>query len=213
MTQRSRSAAILSFTLAALAAAPLPAFAARDSGAATPEKVSRKAAQTTTQSAAQTPRQQYAVEFRSRYALSYGHVFLMYGPLNAKGEFAHRTVAGLHPKGDDPQPWMIGHVVPVVSETGPSDGDLEDQFVSASYRVVIGPEEYKRVVAYIKQKQATSPTWHAVFNNCAGWVGNVGEYMGLKAPSPLFIYPKDWINKMKAMNAGNDRSTALSLAQ
>lgn len=207
MTKRIRSAAILSFTLTALVAASLPASAARDSGAAAPEKVSRRAAQTPAK------QQQYAVEFRSRYALSYGHVFLMYGPLNAKGEFAQRTVAGLHPKGDDPQPWMIGHVVPVVSETGPSDGDLEDEYVSASYRVVIGPEEYKRVVAYIKQKQATSPTWHAVFNNCAGWVGNVGEYMGLKAPSPLFIYPKDWINKMKAMNEGNDRSTALSLAQ
>ena len=44
-------------------------------------------------------------------------------------------------------------------------------------------------------------------------LGDIGAYMGLKSPSPLFIYPKDWINKMKDMNEGNDRSRALSLAQ
>ncbi len=153
----------------------------------------------------------YAIEFRSRYALSYGHTFIMYGRLNAKGQLIDRVVAGLHPAGDSPQPWMIGHLVPVPSETGPSDGDLEDEYVSARYRVEVSEAEYQRVVAYIKDKQAKSPTWHAVFNNCSSWVADVGRYMGLKSPNPMLM-PADFINTMRKMNEGNDRSSALSLA-
>src|SRR3954470_569712 len=84
--------------------------------------------------------ERYFVEFRSRYALSYGHTFLVHGRLNAKGEVAQLTpelVAGLHPKGEGPQLWTVGHVMPVPSETGPSDGDLEEEYVSARFRVLL----------------------------------------------------------------------------
>lgn len=159
-----------------------------------------------------TPKARYAIEFRSRYAQSYGHTFLMYGRLNAKGQLVDRVVAGLHPRGDSPQPWMLGHLIPVPSETGPSDGDLEDEYVSARYRVEVSEPEFRRIVAYVKEKQAKSPTWHAVFNNCSAWVGDVGRYMGLKSPNPMLM-PADFINTMRKMNEGNDRSTALSLAE
>jgi len=156
-------------------------------------------------------KQLYAIEFRSRYALSYGHTFIMYGRLNAKGQLVDRVVAGLHPAGDSPQPWMLGHIVPVKSETGPSDGDLEDKYVSARYRVTVEEPEFRRIVAYIKTKQANSGTWHAIFNNCSSWVADVGRYMGLSAPNSLLM-PEDFINGMKRMNEGNDRRTAQSLA-
>ncbi|GEP11062.1 hypothetical protein [Methylobacterium gnaphalii] len=164
-----------------------------------------------TAQAATRGKQLYAIEFRSRYALSYGHTFIMYGRLNAKGQLVDRVVAGLHPAGDSPQPWMLGHIVPVKSETGPSDGDLEDKYVSARYRVTVEEPEFRRIVAYIKNKQANSGTWHAIFNNCSGWVADVGRYMGLSAPNSLAM-PEDFINGMKRMNEGNDRRTAQSLA-
>ena len=84
----------------------------------------------------------YYIEFRSRYAQSYGHTFAMFGRLNARGQIVEREVAGLHPAGDSPVPWMIGHLVFVPSETGPSDGDLEEKYVSARYRVVLSESEY-----------------------------------------------------------------------
>lgn len=174
-----------------------PASAARGDGA---------------RSARTTQSGRYAIEFRSRYALSYGHTFIMYGRLNAKGQLVDRVVAGLHPKGDSPQPWMLGHLVPVPSETGPSDGDLEDEYVSARYRVEVSEPEFRRIVAYIKDKQARSPTWHAVFNNCSSWVADVGRYMGLQAPNSMLM-PADFINTMRKMNEGNTRSSALSLAE
>ena len=189
-------------TLLAIGLLAHSATAASDAAATPDGKVSRQL---------KVGKTQYAIEFRSRYALSYGHTFIMYGRLNSKGQLVDRVVAGLHPAGDSPNPWMLGHIVPVASETGPSDGDLEDQYVSARYRVVVDEPEFRRIVAYIKDKQAHSGTWHAIFNNCSGWVADVGRYMGLSAPNSLLM-PQNFINGMKMMNEGNDRRTALSLA-
>lgn len=147
----------------------------------------------------------YFVEFRSRYALSYGHTFLVHGRLNARGEVGQVTadqVAGLHPAGDGPEMWSLGHIVPVPAETGPSDGDMEDEYISARFRVVLSEEQYRRVAAHIRRKQKNSPTWHAVLYNCNRWVGEVAQYMGLEAPANALLYPADYINALKALNSG-----------
>jgi hypothetical protein len=149
-------------------------------------------------------RGQYFVEFRSRYALSYGHTFLVHGRLNARGEVGQVTaeqVAGLHPAGDGPQLWSVGHVVPVPAETGPSDGDLEDQYISNRFRVVMDEAQYRRVYAYIKRKQRTATMWHAVMYNCNRWVGEVARYMGLKAPDNTLLYPADYISALRNINS------------
>jgi len=150
---------------------------------------------------------QYFVEFRSRYALSYGHTFVVHGRLNAKGEVAQLTpefVAGLHPRGEGPQLWTVGHVMPVPSETGPSDGDLEEEYVSARFRVLLSEAEYRTIAAHIRHKQQNSPMWHAVFNNCNAWVGEIAEFMGLKAPSNNLLYPADYINNLREINGGQN---------
>ena len=146
----------------------------------------------------------YFVEFRSRYALSYGHTFLVHGRLNARGEVGQVTadqVAGLHPAGEGPQLWSVGHVVPVPAETGPSDGDLEDQYISARFRVVMDEAQYRRVAAYIRNKQRTATMWHAVLYNCNRWVGEVARYMGLATPSNTMLYPADYIASLRNINA------------
>ncbi len=148
---------------------------------------------------------QYFVEFRSRYALSYGHTFLVHGRLNAKGEVAQLTpefVAGLHPAGAGSELWTVGHVVFVPAETGPSDGDLEEEYVSARYRVLLSEADYRVVAAHIRNKQKNSPMWHAVFYNCNVWVGQIAQFMGLKAPANSMMYPADYINNLKEINGG-----------
>ena len=145
----------------------------------------------------------YFIEFRSRYALSYGHTFLVHGRLNAKGEVGELTaknVAGFHPAGDGPELWTVGHVIPVPAETGPSDGDLEEEYVSARYRVLLSEDEYKRAAAYIKSKQASSTPWHAVVYNCNAWVGDVVRFIGLNAPESHWLMPADYINAIRTLN-------------
>ena len=149
----------------------------------------------------------YFVEFRSRYALSYGHTFLVYGRLNDKGEvgeLSDKNVAGFHPAGLGSELWMIGHAVPVPAETGPSDGDLEEEYVSARYRVYLSENQYARAAAHINAKRAKGGLWHAATYNCNLWVGEIATFMGLKAPSSHWIYPASYINEMKRLNTGEE---------
>ena len=86
---------------------------------------------------------QYYFEFRSRQAWDYGHTFVVFGRV---GEAPTKNnVAGLSPKGDDPQMWLMGHYVPVPSDTGWTDGDLEDQYITSRYRVLVSKEQYDRI--------------------------------------------------------------------
>jgi hypothetical protein len=198
--------AVLGFAVLGLQA---PASAQEATGA-TPPVVEAPAAKATRTARKAAPKAggQYFIEFRSRYALSYGHTFAAFGRLNAKGEIVEREVAGLHPAGDSPVPWMIGHMVIVPSETGPSDGDLEDEYISARYRVTMSEPEYRKVVAKIRQMQASTPVWHAVLYNCNAFVADIARYMGLKTPTSTLLYPADFINEMRALN-NNQRQVAV----
>lgn len=150
--------------------------------------------------AAARPAFPYYIEFRSRSAQSYGHTFSIFGRLDAQGKILTKEVAGLHPFTESPIPWMVGHLVLVPSETGASDGDLEDQYVTARFRVNLTEEEYARVVGYIRQHQASSPVWHAVLYNCNAWVGDIAKFMGMEAPLATLQYPEEYITALRDMN-------------
>ena len=140
----------------------------------------------------------YFIEFRARSAHSYGHTFLVHGRAGQK--ITAKDVIGLHPASESPVPWMIGHLVPVVSETGASDGDFEDEYVIARYRIGLTEAEYKKTLATMRKMQSDHPVWHAVLYNCNRFVGDVAETMGLKAPSNSLLMPKEFINTLKEMN-------------
>lgn len=142
----------------------------------------------------------YFIEFRARSAYNYGHTFLVHGRVGQK--ITARDVVGLHPATESPVPWMIGHIIPVVSETGASDGDYEDQYVIARYRILLSEAEYRPILAHLRKMQRSSPIWHAVLYNCNAFVGDVAKYMGLKAPFNTMQMPKEFINDLKTMNGG-----------
>ena len=113
------------------------------------------------------------------------------------------NVAGLSPVGDDATAWVIGHYVPVPAETGWTDGDLEDKYVTARFRVLVSKDEYDRVVGHIRQLQASSHIWSAELYNCNAFVGDVAQFMGLKVPASTVIMPKIFVNNMRAINTGH----------
>ena len=208
-------------TLAIATGMNLPAAHAQEAGTPAPSTVEQQtpapapsASRAKKRKAVVAPKAapRYFVEFRSRYAASYGHTFLAHGRLNAKGEIVDSEVAGLHPATDSSVPWMIGHLVPVPSETGPSDGDLEDIYVSARYRVELNEEEYAKTSAFIKNLQANSPLWHAVWYNCNAWVADVAKFMGLRTPSSTLLMPADFINGMRELNASEEPATTASFS-
>ena len=144
---------------------------------------------------------QYYFEFRSRQAWDYGHTFVVFGRV---GEAPSKNnVAGLSPKGDDPSMWVMGHYVPVPSDTGWTDGDLEDRYITSRYRVLVSKEQYDRTVAYIRQLQAKSTTWSVEMYNCDAFVADIAKFMGLKVPASSWIYPKVFVTNMRKINTGH----------
>jgi hypothetical protein len=153
------------------------------------------------------PGRPYFIEFRARSAASYGHMYVLYGKVNGRDEIVASRIAGLHPAGDANDcfncslfNWTIGHLVPVPSETGASDGDLEEKYVTARYRVWLTRAEFNKVDAYIRKLQADNPTWNALWNNCVGFGRSIAEYMGLKVPAFIWLEPKDFVEGLREEN-------------
>jgi hypothetical protein len=138
----------------------------------------------------------YYVDFRARTAASWGHAFVWFGKTSER----QVEVAGLTPAGDT-LAYVLGHVTWVPSETGASYGDLDPQYLTASYRVYLNEADAKRVFAYIKQLQASSPVWNAETANCTSFIGSIADFMGLKVPL-RWQRPENYVNALKAMNEG-----------
>jgi hypothetical protein len=143
----------------------------------------------------------YYIEFRSRYAWDYGHTFMIFGQVGQR--ITRANVAGLSPVGDDPTAWVVGHYVPVPAETGATDGDLEEKYVSARFRVTMNKGDFDRTVAYIRHLQATSHTWSAELYNCNAFAGDVARFMGLRVPGSSLIYPKVYVSNLRKINTGH----------
>ena len=168
----------------------LPKSATRSMAAATPDTSDVKPAR---QSTAKGP---YYVDFRARTAASYGHAFIWYGKTGQR----EVEVAGLHPAGDT-VPYVLGHIMFVPSETGASYGDLDEEYLTASYRVYLNEADAMKVFAYIKHLQATSPVWNAATTNCTNFIGRIAAFMGLKTPFHL-IKPEEYVNQLRELNGG-----------
>jgi hypothetical protein len=168
------------------------------------------------------PQWRYFVEFRARNAASYGHMYVMFGKVNDRHEIVKSEVAGFFPAGDDRDcvncsvyNWTIGHVLPVPSEIGASDGDLEEQYVLARFRVWVDAQQYKSLIAYINERKANKGLWNAFFANCVTFGRDVASFLKVKMPpliafSPsVVMYPKDVVDGMREANGLKYEQTPL----
>jgi hypothetical protein len=138
----------------------------------------------------------YYVDFRARTAASWGHAFVWYGKTGQRAV----EVAGLTPAGDT-LAYMLGYFAFVPSETGASYGDLDPDYLTASYRVYLNEADAKRVFAYIKKLQTNSPVWNAETANCTSFIGSIADFMGLKTPV-RWRRPEEYVNSLREMNGG-----------
>ena len=140
-------------------------------------------------------------------------MYVMYGEVNNRHEIVKSEIAGFFPAGDardclncSVYYWTIGHVLPVPSEIGASDGDLEEQYVLARFRVWIDADQYKRLIAYIDERKAHKGLWNAFFANCVTFGRDVASFLNVKmtpliafAPS-VVMYPKDLVETIREAN-------------
>jgi len=156
------------------------------------------------------PQWRYFVEFRARNAASYGHMYVMFGEVNAHHEVVKSEIAGLFPAGDargcencSIYYWGIGHVLPVPSEIGASDGDLEEQYLLARFRLWIDADQYQRLSAYIKERKAQKGPWNALFANCVIFGRDVASFLNLKMSPPAamgLLYPQGMVEAIREAN-------------
>jgi hypothetical protein len=142
----------------------------------------------------------YYIEFRSRSALSYGHTFTVVGRVGAK--IKAENVYGLHPFTESSVPWVLGHLVPVPSENGFSDGDIEDEYITAKYRVLLTTDEHKKLMVFLAKLKEKSPVWHAALYNCNSYVADIAESLNMRAPFNKWLLPKEFITELKELNKG-----------
>jgi hypothetical protein len=160
-----------------------------------------------------SPERPFFVEFRARNAESYGHLYVLYGEANDRHEIIRSQIAGFFPAGDSQHClncsvywWTAGHVLPVPSEIGASDGDLEEQYVLARFRIWIDRQQYQRLVAYINDRKAHLGPWNALVANCVTFGRDVAEYLGVKMPlifklSPsVVLYPQTVVEALREAN-------------
>ena len=157
---------------------------------------SKSAPRSTRKPGAESAKGPYYVDFRARTAASWGHAFVWFGKTSQR----EVEVAGLTPAGDTLE-YMLGYVTWVPSETGASYGDLDPEYLTASYRVYLNEPDAKRVFAYIKKLQASSPVWSAEISNCTSFIGSIADFMGLKVPV-RWLRPEEYVNSLKTMNGG-----------
>jgi len=207
-------------TVAVLAGPQLPAAAAQDfQTAAANGRIAVDPPAPVAGAPVTTPKRaglagRYFVDFRARTAASYGHAFVWYGRLNEHGKVGKVEVAGLHPASDSPIPYILGHIIPVPSETGKSYGDLDEQYLTANYRVYLSEADARRVFAYIQRKQASSPLWWNGVYNCTAFIADIAAFMGLKTPpTATWMYPETMVNAMKQANGGRQEVVLAATAR
>lgn len=173
-----------------------------------PATASEGGAERTAANTVQNNRLPYYIDFRARTAASYGHAFIWYGRTGERKV----EVTGLHPATDNVIPYILGHFVPVPAETGASYGDLDEEYLLASYRVYLTEAQARAVFAYIKDKEAHSPVWNAATYNCIVYISNIASYMGLRTPGSHLLYPDEWVKQLAAMN-GFRKTAPFAVAQ
>lgn len=163
----------------------------------------------------------YFVEFRARAADSYGHLYVLFGELNGRSEIVKSEIAGLHPAGDANDcancsiiSWTLGHFIFVPAEIGASDGDLEEKYVTARYRVIVDEATFNKVSAYIsEQKKAEQLTWHALWKNCILFGNGIAKILDLKTPDFLLLKPEAYVESLRALNVGEPQGPLRFAAQ
>jgi hypothetical protein len=159
----------------------------------------------------QSSYKRYFVEFRARSAASYGHMYVIYGQVNNRGEIVTSDIAGLHPAGDTNDclncsvvAWTIGHVIPVPAEIGASDGDLEEKYVTARYRVWVDTPTFNKISVYIHTLKAdkTAHVWNALWRSCVLFGDDIATHVGLKTPGLSLMEPKEYVETLRDLNGG-----------
>ena len=135
----------------------------------------------------------YFVDFHARSKPSFpGHVFIVYGQLNARGRIIQAQVAGFTPDTDKYRPVYL---IPMPGLFGQRKADFTEPS-TVIYRRHLTAGEFHRLIAKVHQIRAFQPSWHLIFANCNDFVGVIARAIGLRTP-PSLLLPSDYVSLLR----------------
>ena len=138
----------------------------------------------------------YFVDFHARDKRSFpGHVFIVYGELNARGGIVEAQVVGFTPDADR---YSTAYFIPVPGLIGRRRADLTESS-TVIYRRHLTAAEFHQLIAKVRQIRAAQPLWHLIFSNCNDFVGEIAKAIGLHKP-PSLLLPSVYVSLLRSLN-------------
>jgi hypothetical protein len=130
----------------------------------------------------------YYIEFRYRFspAIPSGHMYDVFGRLDANGNPITRQYIGLVPAGSVVGLY-VGAIVPMPGEVTPNILDCSIT-PGAAYRVSLTADQYQKLLVKVREALAHPPLWQMETYNCNHFAAGLGSVAGLK-PADAHLLP------------------------
>lgn len=141
------------------------------------------------------------VEFRAKMNVFPGHSYLVYGEVDGRGEVVRQSgPIGFYPHLGP----VAGITLGWIAAPGTIDPDPADMAGAPKekYRVLLTPEQHRRLSKYIAAWRDQTVAWNLLLQNCNDFATGAAEAIGLKTPSGLgFTLPHMHVRKIRELNA------------
>ncbi len=139
----------------------------------------------------------YVIDFRARPGGVFGHTYVAYGRVDARGRLVRPRYAGLYPGGPFSQTALLALLaVPGKVTVHPIDHARAPKMI---YRRRLSRTAYARLTHTVRAQQRTPQIWDLLLNNCNSFAADVAAAIGLRTP-PTIEFPDDFVRDLYVMN-------------
>jgi hypothetical protein len=139
----------------------------------------------------------YFIDFRSRPGYLFGHTFIVYGRLDARGKPFGTRLAGIYPI-DGQAGLIMGSVLPVRASVRAVHGDFQERPTNI-YRRRLSAAQYARLLHVVRHLRARDREWNLLFKNCNDFAIEVAKSMGMTTP-PSWLMPAAFVAGLRMLN-------------
>lgn len=139
----------------------------------------------------------YFVEFRSRPGYLFGHTFILYGRLDARGRPRDSRYAGIYPL-DGRLGLVIGAFVPVPAFVRGVEDDVRKPSTNI-FRRRLTAVQYARLTTAIHHEAESERYWNLLTYNCNDFAIAMARALDMRTP-PSMLLPVHFIAGLRALN-------------
>jgi hypothetical protein len=140
----------------------------------------------------------YFVDFRSRPGYLFGHTYIVYGRLDARGKPYATRLEGIYPI-DGQAGLIMGSVIPVRASVRGVRDDFKER-PSNVYRRRLSAAQYARLVHVVRHLRARDREWNLWFKNCNDFAIEVAKGMDMTTP-PSWLLPSAFVAGLRLLNS------------